>query len=322
MFIFMLSAGVLRSQDPIYSQFYANPLYLNPALAGTGDCARFIANARQQWPSLPGSWLQFSGSFDHFVKPIKGGVGLLIHNDQMGVAAINTLRISGIYSYHLDISRTTSLRAGFEVGMHQQRLKWEEMVFPDMIDSNTGSVNPSSEALPDHTSVTVPDFSIGFLGGYRKILFAGIAAHHLAQPDLSWYENSDASPLYMKLTAHAGAEILLAERSYGHDSYTFTLSPNVLYQYQRNARQLNVGFYLTRQPLTGGVFYRYSRSNPDAVVFMLGWSQKKIQVGYSYDVTLSRLQSTTGGAHEISLKLLVFCDKKWGKPGAIKCPEF
>ncbi len=41
-----------QAQDPEFSQFYANPLYLNPALAGANICPRAILNYRNQWPGL------------------------------------------------------------------------------------------------------------------------------------------------------------------------------------------------------------------------------------------------------------------------------
>ena len=39
----------LFAQDPLFTQFYANPLYLNPALAGAARCPRINLNYRNQW---------------------------------------------------------------------------------------------------------------------------------------------------------------------------------------------------------------------------------------------------------------------------------
>ena len=41
-----------QAQDPQFTQFYANPLYLNPAFAGTARCPRLVMAYRNQWPSL------------------------------------------------------------------------------------------------------------------------------------------------------------------------------------------------------------------------------------------------------------------------------
>ncbi|MEL7422621.1 MAG: type IX secretion system membrane protein PorP/SprF, partial [Bacteroidota bacterium] len=41
----------LQAQDPIFSQFYAAPLQLNPAFAGTTIAPRFTFNHRNQYPN-------------------------------------------------------------------------------------------------------------------------------------------------------------------------------------------------------------------------------------------------------------------------------
>ena len=38
------------SQDPAFSQFYANPLFMNPAMAGVEGPAKFSLGYRNQWP--------------------------------------------------------------------------------------------------------------------------------------------------------------------------------------------------------------------------------------------------------------------------------
>ncbi|MGM0478992.1 MAG: type IX secretion system membrane protein PorP/SprF, partial [Bacteroidota bacterium] len=41
-----MNVETVRAQDPQFSQFYANPIYLNPAFAGSHGCPRFAANYR------------------------------------------------------------------------------------------------------------------------------------------------------------------------------------------------------------------------------------------------------------------------------------
>ncbi|MBK9190925.1 MAG: type IX secretion system membrane protein PorP/SprF [Crocinitomicaceae bacterium] len=73
-----------HGQDPEFTQFYANPIYLNPALAGTHGCPRLNMNHRNQWPSLTGAFITNSISYDQYVNAMQGGVAIMLTNDMAG----------------------------------------------------------------------------------------------------------------------------------------------------------------------------------------------------------------------------------------------
>ena len=54
----------VKAQDPAFSQFYANPIYLNPAFAGAspGGCPRTTLNYRDQWPGIGRTYVTYSVS--------------------------------------------------------------------------------------------------------------------------------------------------------------------------------------------------------------------------------------------------------------------
>src|SRR5258706_11853594 len=91
--VFVLVSGAALAQDPEFTQFYANPLYLNPAFAGSQRCPRMCLNYRNQWPALTGTFVTESASYDQRVEPI-GGLGLLFLNDKAGEATLTTTNIS------------------------------------------------------------------------------------------------------------------------------------------------------------------------------------------------------------------------------------
>ncbi len=312
------------SQDPGFSQFYSNPLYLNPALAGTGDCSRVMFNYRNQWPSISANFVTYSASADHYFNVLSGGLGVIITSDNIGSNLMNTLRAGAIYSYHLKISNDISMNAGFEATFHQQKINYGDLIFRDMIDPATGTINPgsTSEIPIDRNSVIAPDFSSGLLLGIKESYFIGVAVHHLTEPTLNYYSGTDHNLLYRKYTLHGGARYMLNKGYISGKNSPWIISPNFLYDYQQTARQLNFGVYVEKSPLTAGLWYRYDIDNADGIILLLGMNYNRFKFGYSYDVTLSRLKGTTGGAHEVSAVLLVNCNKKRNKPGAIKCPEF
>jgi hypothetical protein len=56
---------------------------------------------------------------------------------------------------------------------------------------------------------------------------------------------------------------------------------------------------------------------------MIGIQWKGLQVAYSYDITLSELKGTAGGAHEVTLGWQFNClDQKRRRIRAINCPRF
>lgn len=301
------------AQDPQFTQFYANPLYLNPAFAGTARCPRVALNYRNQWPALTGTFVTTSASYDQDVRGLMGGLGLLVTNDQAGKGTLSTTTVSGIYSYTQAISRKFSIKAGFQATYFQKSLDWNKLTFGDMIDPRMGFVYSTND-VPRGGTVSNADFSAGILG-YTDIFFVGFAANHLTEPNESLIVGTSKLP--MKLTAHAGAAIPLGMKGkYGVPKTR--LSPNILYQQQAAFRQLNLGMYVDHGPIMAGVWYR----SRDAFIALIGFHTDKFKFGYSYDVTTSKLTTATAGSHEVSLTLQFDCKRKRRKVRTVPCPTF
>jgi type IX secretion system PorP/SprF family membrane protein len=308
------------SQDPEFSQFYANPLYLNPALAGATICPRIVGNFRDQWPSVGGAYVTYNAAYDQYVDVLHGGVGLLITADRTGGGKLNTTEISLMYAYKFNITDKLSASAAVQAGYYQRHLVWDNLIFEDMIDPRLGVVQPTKENAPDNPTVGAPDFGAGVMLGYDEKYYGGIAVSHLSQPKFGFY-SSNTSKLDMKFTVHAGALINLKDGSYD-ENREFSISPNILYQQQFKFHQLNIGTYLTFDPLIVGVWFRHNFENADAIAPMLGIHYKNFRFGISYDVTLSHLKGSTGGAYEASASWQFPCIEKRRHIRAIKCPRF
>jgi len=311
----------LSAQDPQFSQFYANPLYLNPALAGAPICPRLIGNYRNQWPSVEQAFVTYNASYDQYVEFLHGGVGLLFTADRAGGGNLNTTMISLMYAYKFNITGRIHASAALQATYYQRRLVWENLLFEDMIDPQNGFVLPTSEKQPDQSRVGVPDFSAGVFIGYEDLIYGGVAVSHLSQPDISFYANSTAK-LFMKITVSAGSVINLRKGGGYDEEKEFSISPNVLYQQQDAFHQLNLGLSLTFDPFIGGVWFRYNFENPDALIPFLGIHYKNLRIGYSYDFTISHLKGASGGAHEVSASWQFPCIEKRRHIRAIKCPRF
>jgi type IX secretion system PorP/SprF family membrane protein len=297
----------LKAQDPQFTQFYANPLYLNPAFAGTARCPRICMNYRNQWPMLPGRYETYSFSGDLHMDALAGGLGVLVTTDDQAHGILKTTNASLIYSYQAVINREFSLKFGLQATYMQKSLDVNALNFGDMIDARRGFVWNTNEAIPSPRK-TGADFSAGVLG-YSKQYFFGFAAHHINQPDEGLL---GSSKLPAKFTAHGGVIIPLEK---GNESY---ISPNILFQAQAKSQQLNLGLYYVKGPFVAGLWYR----NADAVIVLVGVQKANFKAGYSYDVTVSELAGSTAGAHEISVQLQFECKAKRKKYRTISCPSF
>lgn len=321
LFISTLAAFTLtttKAQDPIFSQFYANPLYLNPALTGVDRCPRFIMNYRNQWPAIPGQFVTYAASYDQHVDAISGGLGGTVMVDEAGNGILRNINASAMYSYDLPVNRYFSIRAGFQATYFQKSIDWSQLTFGDQIDPRYGFIYNTNE-IPIENNVNGVDFSSGIVG-YTKTFYGGFAVHHITQPDEKFLTTGE-SLLPRKFTAHAGFYIPYNKR-YPDEGY---FSPNIMFKQQGNefstnpnARQTYLGFYTKKGPLVGGLWYRFN----DAMVAVLGIQTEYIRFGYSYDITISDLTNATGGAHEISVALNFDCPPKRRKFRPLNCPKF
>ena len=311
--ILITSVSDVSAQDPTFTQFYANPLYLNPAFAGSHGCPRFAVNYRNEWPSLSGNYVTYSASYDQYFKNISGGFGVLALHDQQGQGTINTTMLGLIYSYHLKVTRKFSMMFGARASWFQKSLDWDKLTFGDMIDPRRGFIYSTGD-VPRGGSRGFFDASAGVVG-YSKTFFFGFAAHHLNTPNESMIVGN--SPLPMRFTGHMGAEIQLGRRSkYSNGT---SIMPNIIYQYQNGFQELNVGTYIKYGSFNVGAWYR----NRDAFIMTIGVNTGKFKLGYSYDVTVSKLNNgVSGGSHEISLGLNLSCKSKPISFKTISCPSF
>lgn len=325
-----LCAHQVKAQDVTFSQFYSNPLYYNPAFAGSKVCPRINLNFRNQWPALVSAFTTVTASYDQYIDGLHGGVGATLFTDRQGDhGALSTTMATVMYAFRFRAAREIYVSAGLSAGVVNTALNWEDLRFPDMIDRINGFINSTSAQMPDRTNVWYLDFNAGALI-YGPQWYFGFAASHLTQPSNGFY---GVTQLPVKLTANVGGLINLSEERRRTSSLglgTPIISPNLIYQYQAGCHYFNYGVYLDWMPFLVGVWYRngltkvegQSPWNPDAFIFMVGVQQDYFKISYSYDVTVSKLANNTSGAHEISLGIMLPCPEKRHKVKAIRCPSF
>ncbi len=314
----------VNAQDVGFSQFYANPLYLNPAFAGSKVAPRIALSYRAQWPGLVSAFSTVSASYDQYINDMHGGIGAILLSDRQGDhGMLNTNMLAAMYSFRFQVHEDIFVNLALQAGVVNMNLNWDPniMRWPDQIDANCGWINLTSATPPDNRSKFYPDFAAGAMI-YGPAWYAGFAAHHLNQPSQGFYAE-DRVP--MKFTANAGGLINLSEERRRQSSLglgTPVISPNFIYQYQGGFHYFNYGLYLDWMPFLVGAWFRHSTTNVDAFIFMVGAQHDHFKVGYSYDVTLSEMGNSTLGSHELTVGILLPVPEQKHKIKAIRCPSF
>ena len=270
-------------------------------------------NYRNEWPSLTGNYVTTSVSYDQYFKNISGGFGVIAMHDQQGQGTIYTSMLGLVYSYHLKVNRKFSMMFGTRAAMFNKYLDWDKLTFGDMIDPRRGFIYQTGD-VPRGGSRYFFDASAGFVG-YSKYFFFGGAVHHLNRPDETMIIGSSRLP--MRFTGHMGAEIKLGGKSQYRN--TTSIMPNVIYQYQNGFQELAIGTYVKYGAFNAGAWYR----NKDAFILSIGIDSGNFKLGYSYDITVSKLNNgVSGGSHEVSLGLRLNCKDKPTSFKTISCPSF
>jgi len=312
----------LRGQDYAFSQFYANPVYLNPSMAGMNECPEIHLGYRNQWPALGKSFVSMNFSTDFRIEKASGAAALMVNNNRAGEGGLTDMGIGFVYAQRVRLSRDLYMSAALQIGLINRSINFSRLVFYDQINIETGISNAHTNQQLPEASFMVPDLSTGLSVRNGKI-FAGAAVHHINRPEHSFYDNSSARfELPMKITVHSGATLPLVPGISWSSKPELEISPNLMYQRQGDFQQLNFGVYLSRRYLTGGFWYRNNFKSTDAVVFTVGIEAENLRFGYSYDVYVQEATSRFGGSHEVSLGLQFNCSSKKRSGKTINWPVF
>ena len=308
-------------QDPTFSQFYANAMYLSPSFAGATAEYRFALNYRDQWPSIPGKFRTYSISFDKALPNFNSGIGVLATYDVAGSGDLSTTNIGLLYSYDFNINKEWHIRPGVNFKFYYQGLDIYKLVFNSQI---TGTGTSPSITPPPFNNVADVDFATSALV-YNERIWAGFTFDHLLTPKTSFYNNDATVPV--KFNLYGGAQILKKTRLRQKKQEVLSVAMN--FQRQGKFYQSDIGLYYYKDPLIIGLWDRgftfVTSQAGDAVIGLIGIKTSQLHIGYSYDFTISNLISSTSGAHEISL-VYEFNTLSLGQQRkrlrAIPCPEF
>ncbi len=307
--------------DPHFSQYYAYPLWLNPALTGVinGDL-RVNANFKNQWASIGDPYRTGAVSVDY--RPTeKVGVGLNIINQAAGSAGFNYFAAYGSFGYGIPISTDGNKRLNFGVqaGVINRSFDMNRLQLGSQYDPSTG-YNPNLPSFENFSSsnAMVFDASAGVFyydgdPSNTANFFGGVSVAHLTRSKDPFATEGLNSKLPLRYNIHAGVRIMAGE--------SFDLIPHAIYVRQNKNEIKAFGAYtelklVNDNGLILGAMYRVN----DAAIANVGYHVNSLIIGASYDFNTSALNTATNSRGGIELSLSYVFRRRIQGPEPI-CPR-
>ncbi len=288
LFLFLLVASSLQvsdlfaQQDPQFSQYMFNPLYINPAYTGSRGMMNGALEFRKQWVGFNGAPTTMVFAVNTPTKKGKVGLGLEVISDKIGPKTTTGGYLD--YAYRLPVGKG-KLAFGLGAGIMSYKVNWDMVTYKDNADGydQLGSV-----------SITKPDFKFGIYFN-NKNFYTGVSITHLNQEVYTVVQ--DSLTFSAKMTPHSFFTIGRA----------FQITDNVIFSPSIMARgvsstatgnfDLNLNFRY-KEIMWFGLSMRSEKSVVGMIQFNL---TDHLKLGYSYDRTLNHLASYQSGTHEIVL---------------------
>jgi len=323
-FLFAVIAGIgsLKAQDPIFSQFYNNPIYYNPGYIGLNSGFRARFNYRDQWTGIPEDFKTYNFSLDVAERalPGSGGLGLLVLSDKAGTGLIKANNVGIGTSARVNVQQNMVAQVGFMVQFVQKSINWDALVFPDQLHPRYGNIYPTVFDVPQTNRVTYPDFSVGgvyrfaetgtSIAGIQGTL--GVAVSHVFQPNESFLGLN--SPLPRKLVINGDLVLEFDQgRSTSYRNYqssgSFKFNPGFIYEKQADFSTYAVGLNILKSSVYLGAWFRnqtFDLFKANDAIFTVGVNapfnrETRMKIMYSYDYIITDLRTAARASHEISL---------------------
>jgi type IX secretion system PorP/SprF family membrane protein len=287
-----LADSIYAQQDPMYTQYAFNGLAINPAYAGSrNNVLNATALYRRQWIGIEGAPETQTLAFDMPVAEKRVGLGLQFFNDKIGIT--KTTGAYASYAYRI-ITETGKLAFGLQAGVTNFKADYAS------VPLNTGS--PPDVAFSQNVNKFLPNFGAGIYYNTSRF-YAGASAPHLLNNSLS-NNTADVTNSFSREVVHwfitSGYVFDLGE--------DLKLKSSMLFKGVKGAPvQMDVGANLwVKDAVSFGLSYRSLADISATIEASLSW---QIQVGYSYDRSMSRLSKYNSGSHELMLRYQFSFDK-------------
>jgi type IX secretion system PorP/SprF family membrane protein len=275
-------------QDPQFSQYMFNTIFVTPAYAGVEGVTQLTAVHRSQWAGYESSFNDGGApttqliSFTAPIYKLKSGFGTYIVNDQLG--PLNNLEAQAMYAYHLSV-KDAKLSFGIKVGIYSQTINYD--IYRAIDDQDPLLVNKKGKE-----SQIKPDLGFGVFYRAEKY-YLGAGVNHLTRAEFDFHENTSRNALENHLNFTGG---------YFYEvNFDLTLNPTILVKTDFKEYSFDLGVIATlKDKMWAGLSFRQS----EAANVLLGYSflkDKALRFGYAIDIVIQDQEAKENFSHELML---------------------
>ena len=273
-----------KAQDPLFTNTQQSLLYLNPSFAGSNGFIRNQFAYRNQWPNLSGTFVSYLNSFDAYIKPIRGGIGLSLFLDDEAKGTLKTSRFDLTYAQHFSLMEgKLKIIPSIQATYLKLSLDKTKLNFGNSVNARYGIVWYNPTTSPSQSKQNI-DVSSGLLINYKNFYF-GSSVFHFNQPDIGLF---GSFKLPYRLSIHSSYNFHLSEKTLLNFSINYQTQQNFQYLY------LNVNALLANHFIVGGGVKSFDNINLN-----VGYRNNFFSITYGYDFVASKLSGNTAGSHEV-----------------------
>ncbi len=336
-FILLTMVAMLQgsTQDLTFSQFYEKPLLRNPALAGIfeGD-VRVSGIFRNQWQSVTVPFQTGAASVEVKFPFNKWNdwltIGLQLAHDVAGDVKLKRTQILPVLNYHkaLSADKDDFISVAFMAGPVNSQFDPTQLKLNDQFINGSFNPNNPTQQIFSRTGFTYWDaatgitYSSGF--GDNSRFYAGAALFHFNKPKVSFYvDNGSTTSLTNKWVLNAGLSTATSDNNHINFFADYFIQGG-------NSQFLGGVLYGTdlvtnyddelKTTLYFGGFYRWN----DAFVPVVKLNMFNFNIGLSYDVNVSKLQTASNwrGGLELSMSYTMKLRNRSYDASFVRCPRF
>jgi type IX secretion system PorP/SprF family membrane protein len=286
--IVVSGVSAMAQQDPQFTQYMFNSMYVTPAFAGVEGVTQLTAIHRSQWLGYESSFNDGGApttqliSFNSPIYKLRSGFGVYAINDKLGPQ--NNIEAHAMYAYHLGL-KDSKLSIGVKVGFYSQAINYDQYraIHPD---------DPLLSGREGKESQIRPDVGFGLFYRAEKF-YLGAGINHLTRAEFDFGINQARNALENHLQFTGGY--------YYEVNFDLTLTPTVLVKTDFKEYSFDLGVIATlKDKMWAGLSFRQS----EAANVLLGYSflkDKALRLGYAIDIVVKDQEAKENFSHELML---------------------